>query len=422
MKLLVLADGRNVARFRDPLTGKSQQQSLDLLGLTSKEARRQWAMDKALSLAATKAAIASGRAVAAKVAVAAATDTFLQGYTKQSTVDGYRVLLDRFVEWSSGVGVTILQDLAAPHLAQFHDDYQRTAVAAPVRGGKRGAKRASTGLRAPASVNKAFTVVKAFLGWARRRGWTPKLNGDDIRDHLRPVKVPREAIRYLEPPQLKKLLESALRHDRAVFKLTRAEHGGVGEAGTTARYDPIAPFLLCVLLTGCRFQELAGLRWEEVNLPGECIKLPAVRVKTGHARTVGLRETPSVLSILRALDRQKGGALVFSATKDFAKAARRRLVGQFGAPEFTWHDLRRTCGTILTCAPGIYSGASAFLSAKRLGHSVAVAEKHYVGVLTGLPTTATTLEAAAGIAEVADRVVAAVEGESAGVPGEPMAG
>jgi hypothetical protein len=68
-----------------------------------------------------------------------------------------------------------------------------------------------------------------------------------------------------------------------------------------------------------------------------------------------------------------------------------------GAPEFTWQKLRRTCGCFLTCAPGIFGGASAFMSAKQLGHSVAVAERHYVGVVRGIPPEARTLEAAMGI-------------------------
>ena len=40
--------------------------------------------------------------------------------------------------------------------------------------------------------------------------------------------------------------------------------------------------------------------------------------------------------------------------------------------------LRRTCAAVLTNAGGIYAGASAYRSAKRAGHSVTIAEKHYV--------------------------------------------
>lgn len=86
-------------------------------------------------------------------------------------------------------------------------------------------------------------------------------------------------------------------------------------------------------------------------------------------------------------------------TRTLIEAARKRLTRAFKAPEFTWHDLRRTCGTHLTCAPGIYGGASAFLCAKKLGHSVAVAEKHYLGVVNNISPSARTLEEAMEIAE-----------------------
>ena len=83
-------------------------------------------------------------------------------------------------------------------------------------------------------------------------------------------------------------------------------------------------------------------------------------------------------------------------SRDKAEAARRRLIKKYGAPVFTWHDLRRTCGTYLTCSPGIFGGASAAMSAKRLGHSVVVAERKYVGRIHIHPR-ATSLEQAMGI-------------------------
>lgn len=72
----------------------------------------------------------------------------------------------------------------------------------------------------------------------------------------------------------------------------------------------------------------------------------------------------------------------------------KRLKEQYGAPEsFSWQVLRRTCGTFLTNAPGIFGAASAYRSARQLGHSVAVAvaEKHYLGVVK-VPPEAMTLE------------------------------
>jgi hypothetical protein len=99
-------------------------------------------------------------------------------------------------------------------------------------------------------------------------------------------------------------------------------------------------------------------------------------------------------------------------TKDAAKAARKRLIGDFKAPTFSWQSLRRTCAAVLTNAGGIYAGASAYRSAKRAGHSVVIADRHYVDLLQ-LPAHARTFEAAVGIEDLAQQIVDAVTGTGA---------
>jgi hypothetical protein len=69
--------------------------------------------------------------------------------------------------------------------------------------------------------------------------------------------------------------------------------------------------------------------------------------------------------------------------------------------------LRQTCGTYLTNAPGIFGAASAYRSAKQLGHSVAVAERHYVGLVRGIPRDARTLEGAMQVEAQVKRAIAA---------------
>jgi integrase len=412
VKVLTLSDGRHVARYRDPLSGKWQQQSLDKLGLGNAEARRRWAVTKASSLASIRAAITSGGAVAERVTMTDAVTTFLGGYTKQATIDGYKMLLDRFARWAAGVGVRFMQDLTAPHLTRFGDHYRQDSVVAPVAGGKRGAKQATKRRRASASINKALTVCKAFLGWARRRGWTPNLTGDGIRDNLRPVKVERNAIEFLRPPQVRSLLEAVQRHDAARFELTRAEHDGIRPPGTTPRYEPAAPFVLLTLLLGTRLSELIGLQWDEVDLKAGEIRLPARRVKTGMARTITLQETPSAVELLGRLRVKTRGDRVFPAWGiDLAKATRRRLLSEFKAPLFGWQVLRRTTAAVLTNAASIYGASSAYRSARRAGHSVVVAERHYVDLLRELPAKATTFESALGIEGLAQKIVDSVAGK-----------
>ncbi len=221
---------------------------------------------------------------------------------------------------------------------------------------------------------------------------------------MKPLRVVHERKQFLRQPEIKKLLDAALKHDAKTYKETRAEHAGVGRKniGSTPRYVAIAPFVAFVLLTGMRLNEALGLDWAAVDLDamnqqrkkvGE-VHLKGKSVKTGHARTVDLEVSPSVRTLLEALGPSTTGP-VFTVTKDLASSSAKRLRSEFDAPSsFTWQALRRTCGTFLTNAPGIYGAASAFLSAKRLGHSVAIAEKHYVGVVRGIRPTAKTLEAA----------------------------
>jgi hypothetical protein len=89
-------------------------------------------------------------------------------------------------------------------------------------------------------------------------------------------------------------------------------------------------------------------------------------------------------------------------TVDVVETARARMISEvdedgrptFGAPKFDWQMLRSTCATYLTNAQGIFGSATVFLSARQLGHSVTVAERHYLNVHRGIPREARTLEAA----------------------------
>ncbi len=414
VKLKQRSNGSWVARWVDPLSGAETQQSLTSLGLTSAEARRRWAIDKAASLKKTAAAVASGSAVAERVSIAKAVEQYLAASTAQPiTLEGYKPSLNRFKEWAAKSGIRLVQDLQPRHLAAFRDHVVKLPVSVPQAKAKRGVKAAGTRQRAGVTTNKTLTVCKAFLRWARLAGYVPHLDGDGIRERLKPVKVDREAVEFLRPSQVVELLKAALRHDKATFELTRAEHDRLRPAGTTPRYEAAAPFVLLAVLTGMRASELIELQWSEVDLEAAEIRLPASRVKTRMARTITLQETPYVTKVLEALRLQTPGNRVFpNWTVDLAKATRRRLVKEFKAPEFTWQALRRTCAAVLTNAGGIYAGASAYRSAKRAGHSVAIAEKHYVDLLRDLPVKAKTLEAAMKLEAQARNIVAQLGGQA----------
>lgn len=416
VKLKRRSSGTWVARWRDPMSGAETQQSLDALGLTTDDARRAWAIDKASSLRATKAAIASGTAQASRSSIAAAIKQYFGvANIRANTATGYQTALDRFSTWAADAGLRDTRDIAPRHLSAYRDAVLKLSAQNAAKGRGRGARIAGKRRLSPVTINGTLRATKIWLAWARRSGLLPHLDGDAIRDNLRPVKVAREAVAILRPADVRALLLAAQRHDAETFDMTREEHDGEKPKGTTARYEPAAPFVLALLLSGMRLSEMAGLRWAEVDLPAGEIRLGAGRTKTGHARSVTLAETPTLAALLGALRLRTPGDRVWPTwTKDLAKSTQRRLLQTFGAPSaFTWQTLRRTCAAVLTNAPGIYGAASAFRSAKRAGHSVVIAEKHYVDVLRDLPATATTLEDAVGIRSIADAIVAQVFGDVA---------
>ena len=130
---------------------------------------------------------------------------------------------------------------------------------------------------------------------------------------------------------------------------------------------------------------------------------------TKRTGVIGLEISPALRELLATMRPKNARGGVWGLTRDQAKAAAKRLA-RHGAPDaWSWQVLRSSCGTYLTNSPGIFGAASAYRSAKQLGHSVAVAERHYVGVLRGIPREATTLEAAMQIEQHMQRVTEAAK-------------
>lgn len=137
---------------------------------------------------------------------------------------------------------------------------------------------------------------------------------------------------------------------------------------------------------------------------------PPTATKTKRYRTIGLEVCPALRSLLVAMKLKSGGdGYVFGGKTQLlhtrVESGRKRLLRDYGAPRFSWQNLRQTTGTFLTNAPGIYGAASVFMSARQLGHSVAVAERHYLGVVRGIPREARTLESAMQIEALAQRII-----------------
>jgi len=132
--------------------------------------------------------------------------------------------------------------------------------------------------------------------------------------------------------------------------------------------------------------------------------------KTAKARAIGLEVSPALRTLLSAQRLKTGGkGSVFGLRPDEARSSMKRLKARYGAPAAAgWQVLRVTCGTYLCNAVGIYGTASPFMESRQLGHSILVAERHYVGLIRGIPIEARTLEAAMQIEREADQVIASI--------------
>lgn len=459
--VLIKADeGRRIgwrARFKDPDSGRLVKESLDP-ALTTTEQREAWAVWKSRELVKRRLALEGGATRATGIALSEAIEGYYSGHPqlRPRTLEAYRSATDKLIAWGARHGVHSADDLTPARLIGFRESLVNEPKRAPVKkepgAPKKKAnqgKRQVTGVRrSPYTINRELRAVRTVLGYLRKKRQLPRLNGDDLRDGLERLRATVERIEFLKPHECKQLLESALRHD-ADTVITRdeeqalrleAKQQGVSRAklalvrpsGSTPRYEPIAPFVAFVLFTGCRVGEALALDWKDVDLDaldsegrmvGE-IHLKGAATKTHKARTIGLEVSPALRSLLAAMKLQSGGAgSVFGLTEGLADAAAKRMRVDYGAPEkFGWQMLRRTCGTFLTNAPGIFGAASAFMSANQLGHSVTVAQKHYLGLVRGIPREARTLEAAMQVEDVVGRAVGSATSRGDGLTCTPERG
>jgi integrase len=308
-------------------------------------------------------------------------------------------------------------------LIGFREELGNEPRRAVTKGGKRGARHESSARRSAHTINRELRAARTILGYLCERDLLPRCSHDDLRRALKREAVAVERLDFLKPAQLRELLEAALAHDAETFTETREEHAGQCERGTTARYEAIAPFTVTALMTGMRAGACLALKWEDVDL--EALDADGRKAGEIHPRggsytkrtgAIGLEVSPALREMLDAMRPEDATGRVFPELgPGVLKAAALRLVRDYEAPKsFTWQSLRRTCGTFLTNAPGIFGAASAYRSAKQLGHSVTVAEKHYVGLVRGIPREARTLEAAMQIEEQVAHVTMAARARMKG--------
>ncbi len=410
--VLLKPSGRRVswrARYEDPDSGKLTFESLDPTALRTTEARRDWAIRRAKSLSQRRLELEGGAAKKTGTLLGDGIQSYFDAHKslRERTIQDYKSCTAEFAGWALAAGVATLDHVNKAQLLNFRD----ATINAPHTTAK------GKEVRSAFTVNRILRGTSIVLRWLQERGKLPACSTDDLRSGLKRVRASVDRIAFLGRGEVATVLRVCLEHDRDTYALTRAEHRGDGTPGSTPRYEVVSPFVLLLLLTGLRFSEGLGLRWSDVDLealghdggPTGELYLEAGKVKTKKGRAVSFDVSPIVRDLLLTLREHRSGERVFHwLNRPLLEAARKRLKTR-GAPNFDWQELRSTCGTFMTNAPGIFGSASAFHSAKRLGHSVSVAEKHYVGTVKGISHASRTIEGAMGIESEAAEVVRLVK-------------
>jgi integrase len=169
---------------------------------------------------------------------------------------------------------------------------------------------------APAAANKALKSIKTFLKWCVGRAILDRSPAEGV--PLPAKSVARD--RVLNDDELKRVIVAARTMD-----------------------GPYGAIVELLALTGQRRDEVARMRWEEVDLGHRTWTIPRSRTKNAKAHELHL--SAASVAVLQRMKRR--GALVFSVHDDkpfqeFSRA-KRRLDRSSGVTDWRLHDLRRTC-------------------------------------------------------------------------------
>jgi integrase len=112
--------------------------------------------------------------------------------------------------------------------------------------------------------------------------------------------------------------------------------------------DDASDIIRLLLLTGCRREEISGLRWSEIDWDRAMLVLPPERVKNSIRHEVPL--APLALEILERRGRGKDGRVFRNISWSNAK---QRLDAKLNVASWRLHDLRRTCATVMADRLGV---------------------------------------------------------------------
>ena len=206
----------------------------------------------------------------------------------------------------------------------------------------------------PHAADRARSILSTFFVWAMREGLV----------EANPVANTNTAT---SPTRRERVLE-----DDELAALWRACRG-----------DDFGRIVRLLILTGQRRSEVAGMRWDEIDLAGAMWTIPSERMKNGRPHEVPL--SAPALEVIDTLSKRHGRDLVFGdgegAFSGFskAKAALGRRAGTAARP-WTLHDLRRTVSTrmnSLGVMPIVVEAVLSHVSGSRSGVAGTYNRSHY---------------------------------------------
>ncbi len=411
------------ARFRDPDLDKQLKRTLPVTDLphvklpsctpqlakrlqsdskTGRKARRDYCVRLKEALEHRKRQLEEGAARTTNLPLEDALERFLEPKPHPDTQSAIRAAVRIFIGWAGEKRIQTVGQVRRGTLKDFRDYLLGTVMV----------ERDWS----PKTFNTHLGHIKSFIRYAIDAELGTGVTYNDL-PRIRPIKAAGKKREWLSPNQVRRVLEAALRYDRDSYETTRWTPGE-GRVPRLKHAKPIAPYALYVLLSQCRAKEARENIWENVDLDFEDVSgnrvgkivIPASISKMKRRREIGLRETPGLLRLLKALKLQsRGRKRIFDLSATEARNAMRKMRTDYGAPpEFCWQVLRVTAECYLVNAPSIYGGSAASMASKRAGHSVLVAEEHYTDQIHGIDPAATTLEQALRIEDLCEQIIRSV--------------
>lgn len=212
----------------------------------------------------------------------------------------------------------------------------------------------------PSVASHAYRLLRAFLSWLEQSPWAGLVDKNVCQSH--------EVKEHLACPETK---DDCLQREQLASWFTTVQR---------LNNRTISAYLQILLLTGARREELANLKWNDIDFTWNSM---TIRDKIEGERIIPL--TPYVSMLAHSLPRQKlddgimDNPYVFASSRSAdgrikePRLAHNRALGNAGLPHVSLHGLRRSFGTLSE-----WIEVPVGVVAQIMGHKPsALAEKHY---------------------------------------------